>query len=85
MMGDVLQVKPKSEVSFQYECADSLGLQQVRIVRNGKVWKSIAVNGRNAVKGAVTDKFAGGKSYYRLEALAIDQRRAYSNPIYVRS
>ncbi|PIU66599.1 MAG: hypothetical protein COS85_04165 [Armatimonadetes bacterium CG07_land_8_20_14_0_80_59_28] len=83
-MGDSLHAAPKSSVELSYECADSRGLQKIRVVRDGKVWKSINVAGRQHVTGLVMDVARAANSYYRLECFAVDRRRAYSNPIYLR-
>jgi len=84
-MGDTLKVAPGAKVEFSYECADSRGLAEVRLVRNGHAWKCMEVTRRQHVEGVITDRVRAGHSYYRLECFAIDQRRAYANPIYLRA
>lgn len=82
-MGDVVRVERDSEVKLSFECADSLGLAVIRVIVNGEVIETIQPEGEIRVASTVTDRFSGGKSYYRVECLAADRRRAYSNPIYV--
>jgi hypothetical protein len=82
-MGDVVRVERGSEIKLSFECADSLGLAVIRVIKNGAVLETIRPDGEVRVARTVTDRFGGGKSYYRVECLAIDRRRAYSNPIYV--
>lgn len=69
--------------------ADSLGLSEVRLIRNGKVLRTWVPDGIHPQDGqvvshAVTDADAVAPLYYRLECFARDGRRAYTNPVYVR-
>ena len=82
-MGDVVRVERGSEIKLSFECADSLGLTVIRVIKNGAVLETIQPDGQVRVARTVTDRFGDGKSYYRVECLAADRRRAYSNPIYV--
>lgn len=84
VMGDVVQVEGGREIGLEVECVDSLGLASVQVIKDGTQLASLKPEGRTTVRQEVRDTFAGGRSYYRVECLAVDRRRAYSNPIYVR-
>ena len=83
-MGDTVKKRKGSQVVVRYECVDSLGLQQVRVIADGKVVKELWPKHDQVVKGTHKVKFRGGKSYIRVECLAKDNRKAFANPIYVR-
>ena len=82
IMGDTV-TRRKGKHALSYQCADSRGLDTIRIIKDGKALKEMDVRGQVVVKGEIRDSYAGGRSYYRLECLARDQRRAYTNPIYI--
>ena len=83
-MGDALRKRRGSRVEVHFECVDSLGLQLVRVVADGKVVKELWPRHEKVVKGSHTLRFRGGHSYVRVECQARDGRRAYANPIYLR-
>lgn len=82
-MGDVVHIQSPCTTALHYECADSRGLSHIRVIKNGKCIEEIFPDGKVKADGVIEDRFESGKSYYRLECFAIDQRRAYTNPIYV--
>ena len=82
-MGDVVRKKKGANLTLRGECADSYGLATIRIIKDGKVFDEIDAGGKQKFRTTINDTFNGGKSYYRLECFARDDRRAYSNPIYV--
>ena len=84
VMGDTARKRKGSRVEVRYQCVDSVGLQLVRIVAGGKPVKEFHPTGDTVVKGSYGVKFKGGHSYIRVECLARDGRRAYTNPIYIR-
>ncbi len=83
-MGDTVRRRKGSSIEVRYECVDSLGLQQVRIVADGKVVKEIWPRDEQVVKGTQKLRFRSGTSYIRVECFARDNRKAFANPIYVR-
>ena len=83
-MGDTINKKKGSSIDVRFECVDSVGLQQVRVIADGKVIKEIWPKDKQVVKGTQKVRFKGGKSYVRVECFARDNRKAYANPIYVR-
>ncbi len=84
IMGDVVKKRKGSPVELRYECADSLGLQRVRVIAGGKVVQDLWPKHAQVVKGTYKMKFRGGKSYIRVECFARDNRKAFANPIYIR-
>lgn len=83
-MGDTVKKKKGSSVEVRYECIDSIGLQQVRVIVDGKVVKEIWPRDEQIVKGTQKVRFRGGSSYVRVECFARDNRKAFANPIYIR-
>jgi len=88
-MGQTLTRRPRSSgetgpLTVRVLAADSLGLAEVRLIRDGKVINSWQPDGDRVVSRAVADTHADGARYYRLECFAKDGRRAYTNPVYVR-
>ena len=83
-MGDVLTRKKGTSVEVRYECVDSLGLQRVRVVADGKVVRDLWPKHDQIVKGSYKMRFRGGNSYIRVECFARDNRKAFANPIYIR-
>lgn len=83
-MGGILHRRAGATVLFQYECVDSLGLQQIRVIADGRVLLDERPTDRPVQRGTVRYRFSGGRSYLRLECYARDNRRAYSNPVYLR-
>ena len=82
-MGDVVSLPAGSTAALHYECADSRGLSEVRIIKDGQCLEKISPISDVRTEDTIEIRFDGGKSYYRLECFAIDARRAYSNPIYI--
>ena len=83
-MGDTVRKRKGSSVEVRFECVDSMGLQQVRIVADGKVVKEIWPKDEQVVKGTHRLRFRSGTSYIRVECFARDNRKAFANPIYIR-
>lgn len=83
-MGDIVHARAGENITLELEWVDSLGLASARVVKDGREIALLAPGGKTRAQKVITDTFAGGKSYYRAECLAVDRRRAYTNPIYVR-
>ena len=82
-MGQTLQsVSPA--VTVRALAADSAGLSEVRLIRDGQVVTSWPVRDEQVLSRSFADTHAAGARYYRLECFARDGRRAYTNPVYVR-
>ena len=84
VMGDTVHRPKAGRVEFRYQCADSLGLRQVRLVAGGQGVEDLRPRDARVVKGTYALNYRGGAAYLRLECFACDNRRAYSNPIYLR-
>jgi len=82
-MGDVVYLPAGGTAAFHYECADSRGLSEVRIIKDGQCIEKVSPINDVKAEDTIEIRFGGGKSYCRLECFAIDARRAYSNPIYL--
>lgn len=83
-MGATVLKRKGSKMELRFRVADAAGLASVRIVSQAKVVKEIHVQGRTLVQGALTRNVGAHPVYYRLESIAVDDRRAFSTPIYVR-
>ena len=84
LMGDVAHVRPGRNMTVRYECADARGLAWVRVVVGGEVVDEIPKYGKQVIKGAYTVRPEGRATYVRVECAAVDDRRALTNPIYIR-
>ncbi len=82
-MGSSIRPRGGSPLKFSFRVADSAGLASVRIVSQGRVVKTLDARGSTLVNSTLTRKAGRKRTYYRLESTAIDDRRAFSAPIYV--
>lgn len=82
-MGSEIKARAKAEIKLAFKIADSAGIASVSIVSNGKILKHIDVGHETFVKSTITDIPRKNKTYYRLEVISSDKRRAFSTPIYV--
>lgn len=81
-MGSSVQRPSGKTVTLRFRIADAAGLAWARVVSQGKIVKEYAVHGGKIVEGSLPRKVVKA-AYYRVESAAIDNRRAYSSPIYV--
>jgi hypothetical protein len=82
-MGSKLKPKKGTALKLRFRAADSLGLNTVRLISDGKVIKEIHAKGAQLVEETLTRKATGARTYFRLECAANDDLRAFSAPIYV--
>lgn len=82
-MGDVVRKKSGARIRIRFAAADSLGLHSVRIVSAGKVIRKIAVKDAPEVSVALDYVIRSAPAYFRLECTAMDQRRAFSSPLFI--
>ena len=83
-MGTSVRVQPRQRLQVRYRVADAAGLQCVRLVADGRAVKTIYPRDATCIEGEMT--FAPGrKRSIRLEARAVDNRRAFSAPVYFTS
>jgi len=75
---------PRGKVALSVEAYDSAGLAKLRLIRNGKVLKTL-INRKEspAFTAELADSVDGAPSYYRLEAYALDNRRSFTNPVWL--
>ena len=81
--GETLKIKANETINFQLRAADSLGLSEVRLIKDGKTIKSFEVKGQPLFEEEFADKAISGNSYYRLECVSIDYKHGFTNPIYL--
>lgn len=81
-MGSAVKVKKGQEISLSYRAVDAAGIQCVRIVSAGKVRKTLYPRDKQVVEGEWKMR-PRTDTYCRLESRAVDNRRAYSAPIYL--
>ena len=82
-MGSVLRKRKGPQLRLRFRAADSIGLASVRIVSGGKVIKEYLPEGEALLEASLARKVGARKSYYRLECRAVDDRRAFSTPIFI--
>ena len=66
-------------------CADSRGLQWVRVVQGGRAVREFRCKGDVRFDRTFEVKLPRGDSYVRAECASVDDRRAYANPVYFRA
>ena len=74
----------KRGAAVRVRCADSYGLQLVRLVQDGRVARQFWCKGETIFDRAITVKLPRRDSYVRAECVSVDDRHAYANPIYFR-
>ncbi len=88
VMGDEICKKRGTKVNINFACCDSLGLHSVRLIKNGgiiKIIKNIKAKDVPMILDSYQYTVEQKSSYFRLECTSIDQRRAFSSPIYIKS
>jgi len=73
------------KVTLRFECADWYGLNWARVIRDGREVKRYEYRGAKGAQEKVTLRVPKSCKYVRVECAANDDRRAYSNPIYLGS
>lgn len=81
-MGSTVQRRRGSSVTLRFRVADAAGLAWVRVVSQGKVVRDYALRGTKIFEESLACR-ALKAGYYRIESAAIDNRRAFSTPIYI--
>lgn len=83
-MGATVPANGRKRRIMQYRVVDAAGLQCVRIIADGRVRKTVYPRDETILEGEWACP-ASIKRYVRLEARAVDNRRAFSAPIYLES
>jgi hypothetical protein len=80
-MGQSLRITG-GKAKLQYRGADSLGLQVLRVVQDGRTIREIELGRKPLVDGTLVLTVGSRSRYVRIECNAKDWRRAFSNPVY---
>ena len=64
--------------------ADSIGLREVRLIRDGEVIDSWQPGSEPVFSRVIADTASDQVRYYRMECFGLDNRRAYTNAVYIR-
>jgi len=83
MMGDVVATKEGTKLSVRFSAADAAGLESVRLVCRGRVVRHIMGRGLPRVAGVYVCRTGPEPSYVRLECTSVDDRRAFSSPLFI--
>ena len=83
-MGATLKPRKGTALKLRVRAADSLGVALVRVVADGKVVKEFDAKRATTFEGTLTRKAAGKPGSFRVEVVAIDNRYAFSTPVYIR-
>lgn len=83
IMGDVLPRPKGAKMRIAFVAADSAGLHSVRLIKDGKVVQEIMARNGSKIAGTYKHVVKRQASYFRLECIASDQRRAFSSPLYI--
>jgi hypothetical protein len=83
--GETIKTKTNENINFKLRAADSFGLSNVRLIRNGEIIRLFEVKGQQVFEREFADKAIPGNSYYRLECVSIDFKHAYTSSIYIES
>ncbi len=82
-MGQTIRPRKGSTLTFRIAAADSAGIYQLRLIKNGRVIKRLAGREQKRLSLTHRERFAGRRFYLRAEVSALDARRAFTNPIFV--
>ena len=83
-MGATLKPRKGTALKLRVRAADSLGVALVRVVADGKVVKEFDAKRATTFEGTLTRKATGRPGSFRVEVVAIDNRYAFSTPVYIR-
>ena len=82
-MGGKCKVKG-GKVKVSLEAYDSVGVAKVRVIKNGKLLKALVNRKESGVFCAeIEDSVDSSPAYYRVEAYAVDNRKGFTNPVWV--
>lgn len=82
-MGSRIMTGKGTRIRLKLKVADAAGIASCTIVSNGKILKRIDGSGRTSVEEEIAVVPDEARSYYRLESISGDGRRAFSSPVYV--
>jgi hypothetical protein len=82
-MGSDVDTPKGSRLTFRIRAADAGGLAWVRIISGGRALKEYRVREKPVFEAELTKTASSRPAYYRVEVVAVDDRRACSAPVYV--
>ena len=82
-MGQIITPRKNSFVTFKVAAAESTGIREVRLIKNGRLVKRLPGKGTRLLRLTHREPFRGRRFYVRAEVWATDTRRAFTNPIFV--
>lgn len=80
-MGQSLVVR-KGKATLRFRAADSFGLQELRVIQDGALVRTLGLRGKTHLHGTISLRVGPRSRYVRIECNAKDWRRAYTNPVY---
>jgi len=83
LMGSKVRAKKGTGLKLRLRAADSFGLNTVRLVSDGKAINEIHAKGAKLVDETLVRKATAKRTYFRVEATAGDDLRAFSAAVYV--
>jgi hypothetical protein len=83
-MGATLKPRKGTALKLRVRAADTLGVALVRVISDGKIIKEFDARRADTFEGTLTRKATGRPASFRIEVVAIDNRYAFSTPIYIR-
>jgi hypothetical protein len=81
--GDTIKVKNNSKLEFHIKAADSIGLAEVKMIRNGNVEKIFDPCRGFLFEDIYVTQADPGDIYFRLECVSVDFKHVYTSPIYI--
>lgn len=84
-MGAIVCRKQGSIINLRFRAADAAGLTSVRIISEGRIAREYRLKGQTVFDRQLLCKVPARDVYYRLEAAAVDDRRAFSTPVYIKT
>ena len=82
-MGATVRVRKGATLDIKCRAVDSMGLASVRVVSQGRVIRERRVHGDPVVELTLSRRAGTRPVYFRMESTAVDNRRAFSTPVYV--
>lgn len=81
-MGSEIKIKKGTKIKLTVRIADSAGIASFSIISNGKILKHVDAGHKSLIRDSIT-VLPAQNTYYRLETVSSDKRRAFSTPVYI--
>ncbi len=82
--GGELKIKANDKIEIEILAADALGISSVRLIRDGHVVRKVSGKEKLKLKQKFEELYKTG-SYYRLECISMDNKHAFTSPIYIKT